>query len=367
VHFEHGDLQSDVDSKTYSISIPVNLIAGENEIRVYCFNRDDLKSKDASITLTGTEHLRRKGTAFIVAIGINQYSNPAYKLNFAVADAKALADTLGQKMRLLGRYAEVIIIPLLDKDATRENILAGLSRLSHDRQPLPNDAPQSLLKLKSAQPEDIVIVYFAGHGIAKDERYYLIPQDRGFTGTSFKTVSTHCISDQDLEKGFEKIDAGHLLVIIDACQSGQTLEAEEKRRGPMNSRGLAQLAYEKGMYILAAAQKYQAALEVVKLGHGLLTYVLVEDGLAKMRADNRPEDGQITANEWLDYAVQHVPIESKEAMTRMIKQSKPIAVLTEKEIASHQSPRAYYRREAGAQPLIIAKTNGRDTSRTPGQ
>jgi hypothetical protein len=39
-------------------------------------------------------------------------------------------------------------------------------------------------------------------------------------------------------------------MVIDACNSGQALEAEEKRRGPMNSKGLAQLAYEKGMYIL---------------------------------------------------------------------------------------------------------------------
>lgn len=47
----------------------------------------------------------------------------------------------------------------------------------------------------------------------------------------------------------------------------------------MNSKGLAQLAYEKGMYILTAAQSYQAALEAAQLGHGYLTYALVEEGL----------------------------------------------------------------------------------------
>ena len=36
----------------------------------------------------------------------------------------------------------------------------------------------------------------------------------------------------------------------------------------MNSKGLAQLAYEKGMYILTAAQSYQAALEAAQFGHG---------------------------------------------------------------------------------------------------
>ena len=55
----------------------------------------------------------------------------------------------------------------------------------------------------------------------------------------------------------------------------------------MNSKGLAQLAYEKGMYILAGAQSYQAALEAEELGHGYLTFSLVEEGLKTPAADFR--------------------------------------------------------------------------------
>src|SRR3989440_10012305 len=94
-----------------------------------------------------------------------------------------------------------------------------------------------------------------------------------------QNILSHSISDEELEAAVEGIDAGQMLLVIDACNSGQALEAEEKRRGPMNSKGLAQLAYEKGMYILTAAQSYQAAKEAAKLGHGFLTYALVEEGL----------------------------------------------------------------------------------------
>src|SRR6185295_2718482 len=118
----------------------------------------------------------------------------------------------------------------------------------------------------------------------------------------------HSISDRELEQAFEHIDASDLLMVIDACNSGQALESEEKRRGPMNSKGLAQLAYEKGMYILAAAQGYQAALEAAQLGHGYLTYALVEEGLKTPLADTAPKDGQIVLREWLDYSTQRVPI-----------------------------------------------------------
>src|SRR4030095_5340619 len=102
--------------------------------------------------------------------------------------------------------------------------------------------------------EDAVIVFFAGHGTAQAQRFYLIPHDLGYSGSrteldeaGLKTILSHSVSDLELEQACEGIDAGHLLMVIDACNSGQALEAAEKRRGPMNSKGLAQLAYEKGM------------------------------------------------------------------------------------------------------------------------
>jgi len=52
-----------------------------------------------------------------------------------------------------------------------------------------------------------------------------------------KGLKRHSISDGDLEKVFEPIDAGHIVLVIDARNSGQALESEEKRHGPMNSKG----------------------------------------------------------------------------------------------------------------------------------
>src|SRR5262249_45556768 len=121
------------------------------------------------------------------------------------------------------------------------------------------------------QPEDTVVVYFAGHGAAVGDRFHLIPSDLIYTGTRENAQSAlpellaPSISDLDLERAFEPIDARHLALVIDACQSGQALASDDERYGPMNSRGLAQLAYEKGMSILAASQAYQAALESARL------------------------------------------------------------------------------------------------------
>ena len=160
-------------------------------------------------------------------------------------------------------------------------------------------------------------------------------------------------------KLFEGVDAGQLLLVIDACNSGQVLEAEETRRGPMNSKGLAQLAYEKGISVLTASQSYQAALENKELGHGYLTYALVEDGLRKMAADNRPRDGRVLLREWFDHATEKVPrMQEKQyqAERARILLRQKASQLKGKVKPEAQRPRLFYRREADAQPLVITQS-----------
>lgn len=118
----------------------------------------------------------------------------------------------------------------------------------------------------------------------------------------------------------------------------------------MNSKGLAQLAYEKGMYILTAAQSYQAALEASKLGHGYLTYALVEEGLKTPAADLEPKDNQVLLREWLDYATNRVPQMQEEyavGKRQLVQQSA--------QATGVQRPRVFYRREVESRPFVVAK------------
>jgi len=263
-------------------------------------------------------------------------------------------------------------VPLLNQDATKANILSALRLLAGAEAPaapsLKAGTSQALSLLKRAQPEDAVIIYFAGHGTAQGQRFYLIPHDLGYAGNrrkldeeGLKTILQHSISDVELQQTMEDLDTGNLLLVIDACNSGQALDSEEKRRGPMNSKGLAQLAYEKGMYILTAAQSFQAALEAAQLGHGLLTYALVEEGLKTAIADTEPKDGIVNAREWLDFATERVPLIQEEKM----KESRDIGLdfafkednqrTADPEQRSVQRPRVFYRRELESNPLVIAK------------
>ncbi|MFN2453032.1 MAG: caspase family protein [Pyrinomonadaceae bacterium] len=367
-----GDVLENKGGKTMlETSIPI--IAGTNQFTAYAFNRDDVKSADATLNLTGADSLKRPATAYIIAVGVNSYSNPGYNLKFAVPDANAFSGEVKlSQQNLLGRFSKIELVSLLDNEATKANMLTALKRLAGgDAGALPAGVPASLAKLKDVQPEDTVVIYFAGHGIAYQSRFYLLPHDLGYKGSrrrldeaGFKNILDHSVSDRELEQAFETVAAGQILLVLDACNSGQALEAEEKRRGPMNSKGLAQLAYEKGMYILTAAQSYQAALEATELGHGLLTYALVEEGLKQNLADGAPRDGRVLLQEWLNYATNRVP----QMQERKMQQGRSVGAnvafvegeeaVTDVQKRSVQRPRVFYRRDTPIPLIAISSQTG---------
>ena len=356
----HGDVLK--GQPNVSLEEEITVTAGPNRLVAYGFNRDNVKSKDAPLVFTGADTIKRKGTAYIIAVGVNEYANTQYNLKYATADARSFAEEMRRRQTQVGNFERVEVAQLLDQDATKANILAAIKRLAGESGP-PSLKTGPLDALKRAEPEDTVVIYFAGHGTAQSQRFYLIPHDLGYTGERTKlteqglnTMLAHSISDIELQAAVESLDAGHLLLIIDACNSGQALEAEEKRRGPMNSKGLAQLAYEKGMYILTAAQSFQAALEAAQLGHGYLTYALVEEGLKTPVADTQPKDGVVIAREWLNFATERVPQMQEEKMSqgRGIGLQQEITFV-EGEKRTVQRPRVFYRRELEANPLVITK------------
>jgi WD40 repeat protein/uncharacterized caspase-like protein len=354
----HGDVLK--GQAAVALEEEITVTAGPNRLVAYGFNRDNVKSKDAPLVFSGADTLKRKGTAYIIAVGVNEYANTQYNLKYATADARSFAEEMSRRQTQLGGFERVEVVQLLDQDATKANIVAAIKRLSGEPGP-PSLKAGPLDNLKRAEPEDTVVIYFAGHGTAQAQRFYLIPHDLGYTGErtklteqGLKTMLDHSISDVELEAAVEGLDAAHLLLIIDACNSGQALEAEEKRRGPMNSKGLAQLAYEKGMYILTAAQSFQAALEAAQLGHGYLTYALVEEGLKTSVADSAPKDGVVIAREWLDFAAERVPQMQEDKMTQGRGLGIEI-VFTEGEARTVQRPRVFYRRELETNPLVITK------------
>src|SRR5262249_666587 len=111
-----------------------------------------------------------------------------------------------------------------------------------------------------------------------------------------------------------------------------------------------------------AAQSYQAALERRSLGHGYLTYALVEEGLKSDAADLKPKDGIVALREWFDYAVARVPemqagtATDTQGRLRARDQDKKGDKKKEHDI---QRPRVFYRAGLETRQLIVARAGAK--------
>lgn len=358
-----------VASTTYEATVAI--VSGPNRFTAYAFNRDNVKSDDARLTVRGDEALERSGSLHIVSVGIDRYSSPLVKpLRYALDDVRALALELKQRQQDLSAFAEtnIHILALVNEAATRANILSVLHRLGGVETASPAaDAPRALRTARRVEPEDTVIIHFAGHGLADGDRFHFLPHDLRFPGPTlpdarqFREVLRGSVSDFDLAVALERIDAFRIVMIIDACESGQLLGSGEARHGPLNSRGLAQLAWEKGAVILTAAQAHQAAYEDTKYRHGLLTYALVAEGLRTEAADRSPVDGRVELLEWFDYASRRVPQLQLELMQSARAAGHNLAVVDGEQgiddvtLRTLQQPRIFYRRDHDSSAFVVVE------------
>jgi len=147
------------------------------------------------------------------------------------------------------------------------------------------------------------------------------PGPRENVGAALDQIAAHSISNVELTGLLENVQ-GQVVLIIDACNSGQALESSEWRQGPFNNKNLAQLAYDKGMYVLAASQSYQLAMEGAQFGHGFLTYALIEEGLKQGKAGQDPRDGEVDVREWFEYAANSVPELKSEVVARDLRRDR---------------------------------------------
>ncbi len=329
----------------------VHLPAGETQFTfsAYAFNDDHVKSVTTFQNYTTPIPIAAgKPNAWLINIGVNNHDNEAWNLNYAVNDALRIGESLRNRLQAQNKYQSIVTIPLISDGkkrlATKANIKAVLDRLAGKQVAL--DAIPNHDQLRRATPNDLVLISFSGHGINLDGQFYLIPSDidTGQRRAINSTRLAHAISSDELAAWLRDVDGSDIAMIIDACQSAASV-GNEFKPGPMGARGLGQLAYEKGMRILVASQEDEEAQESNLTQQGLLSYALVNDGLAHGKADFQPQDQKITLAEWLNYGVKRVPklaqeVESGRLNDRGIANKKRGAVLQSdiKQIRALQQP-----------------------------
>ncbi len=344
-------------TRTFKVRLPRGTEAKQVELSAYAFNADRVRSKRSVKTVENpVAFVPVKRRAYIIAVGVNANENEAWDLSFAANDARRIERNMREQLVRAGQYAldDIVTVSLIsdyakgadgqkvlprrmtESYATKRNFQTVLELLAGKNvdpalvRQLP-DYERLQSRLRQARPEDLVLISFSSHGYADPQgNFYLVPYDMGTSGgadLAAQDVLRRSISSADLSRWLRDVDAGELTMIVDACHAALSVQTAGFKPGPMASRGLGQLAYDKGMRILTSTQAGDKAWEADELsdvsnaggtsrkgddqssggGNGLLTYVLTRDGLETFKADAN-HDGSVTLSEWLTYGVEGVPV-----------------------------------------------------------
>lgn len=239
-----------------------------------------------------------------VVIGITKYKDSRIAgLRYASADAQSFYDWLISRQG--GGYAPSRVKLLLDSGATVQSIRGALFNW-----------------LKQVLEEDMVTIYFAGHGSPESpdspNNLFLLPYD-----ADYDDVATTGFPMWDIETALKRfIKAKKVVVIADACHAGGIGLgfdiAHRAARGieinPINT-GLQNISkIGDGIAVISASDEKQFSQESQSWGggHGVFTYFLLK-GLNGDADYNK--DGHITLGELIPYLSEHVRRETKNAQS----------------------------------------------------
>ena len=279
-------LQKDASSRRVEFNERLSLQAGENRIRVRAVDVEGLSSEKSLVVRY--EELRKN--IWAVVVGINDYPH-ARQLKWAVNDARAFYRHLVDVIQV---PAENVTL-LLNQDA-------GLSRL--------RSALGTHLK-KMAGKQDMVIIYFAGHGATEKDvlspdgdglEKYILPYD-----VDPEDLYASALPMREISHIFYRIQSQRIIFIADACYSGasggRTISLTGIRAN-ISDAFLDRITAGKGTVIMTASGANEVSAEDEKLQHGVFTFYLLQ-GLAG--AADADKDGLITVDEIYQYVSVQVP------------------------------------------------------------
>lgn len=226
----------------------VPLLPGENTLAVAAFNADNSVQSPLVQQTVVSRRAAPKPRLHVLAIGINEFAEPAAKLEYAAKDARDIHALLQKAGLATGRFESIHAKLLTDRQADKPGIERALAELAKD-----------------ARPWDSVVFFVASHGVMDGQRYHLVTA--GFDG---QLRPETLIDSRELLEWSKKIPALHQLLILDTCHAGGV---DWMVRGLYDAR-LSVLARQMGLHVFASASDRQLALDGFE-GNGLFTHTLL--------------------------------------------------------------------------------------------
>ncbi len=277
-------------AKSVDFSETIVLQKGENRVWIRAVDADGLVAEKNLVIY----RLEVRRNVWAVIIGINTY-NAIANLSYAVNDAREFHRILVEKNRV---PTENVTLLLNEK----ANLVTLRSILG------------TRLK-KKARKEDMVIVYFAGHGATERDTMspdgdglekYLLPVD-----ANPDDLYASALPMRELSHIFKRLRSDRLIFIADACYSGatggRTISITGGMRARISDKFLDRISSGKGRIILTASGANEVSAEKPELKHGVFTHFLIKGMEGAADANH---DGLVTVDEVYNYVSTEVPRET---------------------------------------------------------
>jgi WD40 repeat protein len=254
-----------------------------------------------------------RGRMFVLTVGVSKLANPAWDLANPANDATALADLLGQDKGHL--FAGVSAKTLTDAAATKANIIDALKDIAG-----------------KATPDDVVVIFLAGHGRTVDGHYYFAPSDLGGHDAALMAQVNAAKTDDTFDKAVDAVfraeglgqdemlpliqgmQATRIAFLLDTCYSATLADANAVLRHDVNDTVTNRIGHASGRFVLSGSftEAFDSAAgadaKVGEEGHGLFTSYL----LRALQGDAGTDDnGRIDIYKLATFTQQHVEAASR--------------------------------------------------------
>jgi WD40 repeat protein len=281
-----GDLELALD-----LSALVTMVPGTaNEVRIEASNSAGyLTSRGAPLVYTPPGEALPPSLYAVVA-GVSDYRGTQLDLQFAAADARAFASALEIAAGALFGPDRVHITVLADADspASRANLADALRATS------------------AAQPQDVVLVFLAGHGTTAADAYVFLTADAASADVGDPVVRGAVgVTSAEIGEWLRLSPANKQVMVLDTCASGAAVDALQGTRASTAERGraLERMRDRTGLFVLAGSASDAVSYEATQFGQGLLTWSL----LSGMRGAALRDDQFVDVASWFAHAVDRVP------------------------------------------------------------
>jgi uncharacterized caspase-like protein len=253
------------------------------------------------------------GQLYALTVGVSKLPDPDWNLANPANDANALAELLQRDRGHL--FAGITATALTDEHATKAAILAALQDIA-----------------SKATPDDVVVIFLAGHGRTVDGHYFFAPSDMGAHDPALldavKAAKTDDVFDKAVDAVFrteglgqdellpiiQGMSATRIAFMLDTCYSATVADADAVSRHDVNDTITNRIGHASGRFVLSGSftEAFDSAAgadaTVGAEGHGLFTSYL----LRALQGDaGTDDDGRVDIYKLATFTRSHVAAASR--------------------------------------------------------